>query len=90
MPSIWLLTLLLLPPLPAYSPDGVTASHVRGVSLPTRLLIDDLAAQSAIVRQLLARLGCTDVQGLLYSPPVSSRDLSMMFTKQCKVSFAAA
>jgi hypothetical protein len=36
------------------------------------------------------RLGCTDVQGLLCSPPVSSRDLSMMFTKQCKVSFAAA
>ena len=42
---------------------------------------------------LVRRLGCTDVQGRFvqpYSPPVSSRDLSMMFTKQCKTSFAAA
>jgi EAL domain-containing protein (putative c-di-GMP-specific phosphodiesterase class I) len=39
---------------------------------------------------LARRLGCADAQGFFYSPPVSSRELSMMFTKQRKVSFAAA
>ena len=39
---------------------------------------------------LVRRLGCTDVQGFFCSPPVSSSELSMMFTKQRKVSFAAA
>jgi len=39
---------------------------------------------------LVRRLGCTDAQGFFYSPPVSSRELSMMFTKRRKVSFAAA
>lgn len=76
MPSIWLLTLLLLP---AHSPDGMTASHVRGVSLSTRLLIEDLAAQSVIVRQLLARLGCTDV--IVYVEMTASPQIPRARTK---------
>ena len=39
---------------------------------------------------LVRRLGCTDAQGFFYSPPVSSSELSTMFTKRRKVSFAAA
>lgn len=39
---------------------------------------------------LVRRLGCTDVQGFFYSAPLSARDLSAMFTKQRKASFAAA
>ena len=39
---------------------------------------------------LVRRLGCTDAQGFFYSPPVSSNELSTMFTKRRKVSFAAA
>jgi EAL domain-containing protein (putative c-di-GMP-specific phosphodiesterase class I) len=39
---------------------------------------------------LVRRLGCTDAQGFFYSEPMSARDISTMFTKRRKVSFAAA
>jgi diguanylate cyclase (GGDEF)-like protein len=39
---------------------------------------------------LVRRLGCTDAQGFFYSEPMSARDISAMFAKRRKVSFAAA
>ena len=58
MPFTWLFALaLLLPP----SADRPAASpHLRAASVQTRLLIDDARAKSMVVRELLARLECTD------------------------------
>jgi EAL domain-containing protein (putative c-di-GMP-specific phosphodiesterase class I) len=39
---------------------------------------------------LVRRLGCTDAQGFFYSEPMSARDISAMFAKRRKISFAAA
>jgi EAL domain-containing protein (putative c-di-GMP-specific phosphodiesterase class I) len=36
------------------------------------------------------RLGCTDVQGFLYSPPVPARDLAKFLTKEVGRKVAAA
>ena len=62
MLSHWSLVVALLfasaaPPHPSEDP----ASHVRATSARLRLLIDDTAARSPLFRELLARLGCTDV-----------------------------
>ena len=62
----------------------------RGVANSLNMTTTAEGVETREQLDLVRRLGCTDVQGLLYSPPVSSRDLSMMFTKRCKMSFAAA
>ena len=45
---------------PPAVPDAVEP-HVRAVSARMRRLIDETAARSSIVRELVARLGCSDV-----------------------------
>jgi len=52
---------LLLAPSGPPGEKAAAASHVRTESAQLRRLIDDTAAQSVIVRELIARLGCSDV-----------------------------
>jgi hypothetical protein len=60
VPFTWLLALALMPPSADRAAAVVPSPHVRAVSVPTRMLIDDAARRSVVVRELLARIGCTD------------------------------
>lgn len=62
MPVTWLFALALLVPPAADRPAAIVPSpHVRAASTQVRLWIDDATRRSVVVRQLLARLACTDV-----------------------------
>ena len=54
-------------------------SHVRAANAQIRGLIDDSAARSAIVRDLLARLGCSDV--IVYVEMTASPEIPRGRTK---------
>jgi hypothetical protein len=58
VPFTWVFALaLLVPP----SADGPASSpHVRAATIDARSLIDDATARSMLVREMLARLECTD------------------------------
>lgn len=62
MPVTWLLALALLAPSAADRSAAVRPSpHLRAASLQTQTWIADAARRSRVVRELVARLGCTDV-----------------------------
>jgi hypothetical protein len=56
--GLWPLIALLM--LPAEPPGAIPVAHVRGVTVETQMLIADTMHRSAIVRDLVARLACSD------------------------------
>jgi hypothetical protein len=76
--TMLLWTLLWADPARAGGIDAAE-SRVRGVSREARALIDDTARGSAAVRDLLARLACTDV--IVYVEFTASPDIPIARTK---------
>jgi hypothetical protein len=70
---------LLLAPSGPPGVDAAAPSHVRTESAKLRRLIDETAAQSVIVRELIARLGCSDV--IVYVEMTASPQIPRARTK---------
>jgi hypothetical protein len=70
---------LLLAPSGVSGESAVPASHVRTESALVRRLIDETAAHSLVVRELIARLGCSDV--IVYVEMTASPQIPRARTK---------
>jgi hypothetical protein len=80
VPFTWLLALALLMAPPAERTAAVPSSpHVRAASIHTRLLLDDAQRRSRVVRELFARLGCTDA--IVYVEITASPEIPRARTK---------
>jgi hypothetical protein len=76
----WPLVITLLLAGPSESaPAHAAASRVRAASSQVRLLIEDTARRSALVRDLIARLACTDV--IVYVEFTASPQIRLARTK---------
>ena len=85
MPFTWVFALALLMPPSADRP--ALTPHVRAASIDARLLIDAARARSILVREMLARLECTDT--IVYVEITASPQIPRARTKLVSASSGA-
>jgi hypothetical protein len=76
---LWPLAIGLLLAPPGTAGADASAAHVRTESAQVRRLIEETAAQSVIVRDLMARLACSDV--IVYVEMTASPQIPRARTK---------